>query len=226
MAQGTAPSPLGDKFLTELRVTLALNSLSSLHPAARKRIRSLNYSGFFLCLSGLLCVWAVDELGAGDVADIIALRILAYACFLYGGLGLWALLVPGAFEGTSLAPLRGMRLPLGIPVFVTLSVQIFLGVILSGLPAVALAAALSENDAIQAARWAQLAWCLPFALAFSLSMALLGALSLSYTKRRPRWTAILLLVLPYLFSIYVTEIPNLLSGLLWGFHQLIALGAP
>ncbi len=74
-----------------------------------------------LALSGVSSVLLVTWLGAADVADIMALRIVAYACWLIGGPGLWTLLSSEALaeENQKLAELRGVRLK--VPQFFALS---------------------------------------------------------------------------------------------------------
>lgn len=214
------------QFMREVRLARALTALSSLHPAARRRFRSLNYSGFFLCLSGMFSVWGVTQLGAGDVADVVALRILAYACWLYGGMGLWTLLAPDAFEGTGLAPLRGVSLPLSVPASFTIAQLVARGILQSGLIALALAALLSENAQVRTARLLQLVLCIPYVLIFAASLGLIGGLSLALVHRRARILALFIILGPFLLHLAGTPFPNLLSAMSWGLNQIIAVGAP
>jgi hypothetical protein len=224
MPSGAAPSLLRDKLLAQIRLTQALYALARLHPLAQRRFRSLNYSGFFLCLSGLLSVWGVTELGAPDVADMVALRLLAYACWLYGGLGLWALLQPGAFEENGLAALRGIKLPTSLPVFVTLTTQLARGVSLSALPAMVLAVVCSEDPHLRSLRFVQLLLCVPYILAFALSVAFMGAASLALTPKFAHVTALVLLLVPFFLEVSGLFVPNVISGLVWGFGHLLAWG--
>ncbi len=226
MSQGAASTLPSDTLQARLRVLRAVNALSSIHPLAQRRFRSLSYSGFFLCLSGLVTVWLVGQIGASDVADVLALRILAYACWLYGGFGLWILLSPGAFEGSGLARLRGLSIPLGLSCFVTLTLKLFKSVSYVGLPAVALAAFSAGDDPTRSARLTQLGWCVVYVLIFAMTVALVGALCIWLTPRRARTSAVSILLIPFGVDLTFGAIPNLISGLVWGMGQLISVGAP
>ncbi len=226
MAQGVVPTLQSDRFLARTRVLRSLVALSGLHPMAHRRFRSLNYSGFFLCLSGLITVGFTVRVGASDVADVIALRFMAYACWLYGGLGLLTLLKPGAFEGTALAPLRGVELPNALPHAATLSLLLARGISLCSLPVLALALVLSGDEATVRARVDQLGLTLLYILACSLSLAVVGALCLALSARRARALALLFLIVPFALQLASLPVPNVIGGLIWGFGELVSAGAP
>lgn len=209
---------------SDLRVMVAVQALCQLGPRAQRSVRSLGLSGFFLAVSGLLMVWAADQLGAGDVSDVMALRILAYACWLYGVLGLWALLAPDALTLSGLGRLRGHAWSIGFPAFLTISHVLWRGVSVASLPGLVLCVLLAD-DQTRPARWVQFFWCNIYIMFFALSLGVAGALCRVISPRRARWIALLLLGLPYVFEFQGAHFPHFISGMLWGMTQLIALGA-
>jgi len=189
-------------------------------------MRSLRLSGFFLAASGLLMVWAADHLGAGDVSDVMALRIVAYACWMYGVLGLWALLGPEALQLAGLGRLRGHAWSIFVPALLTISRIMLQGVALAGLPGVLLTVLLADDGLARSTRLAQFFWCNIYIIAFALSLGLVGALSRVWSGRRARFIAVLLVGLPFALDASGVDVPGVISGLVWGMGKLIARGAP
>jgi len=209
---------------SDLRVTAAVQALCQLAPRARRSVRSLRVSGFFLAVSGLLMVWAANYLGAGDVSDVMALRITSYACWMYGVLGLWALLAPQALDLSGLGRLRGRPSSITLPAFLTISRVLWTGVASASLPGLALCVLLAD-ERTRPTRWVQFFWCNIYIMLFALTLGLVGALCRATSARRARWIALLVLCLPYVFEIKGAKIPNFISCMLWGMGKLIALGA-
>lgn len=215
----------GDKLLADIRVALSMRAMCQPSPRTQRKMRSLSYSGFFLASSGVLSVWAAHRLGAGDVSDVIALRILAYACWLYGLFGMWTLLGPGALETVGLGGLRGYSRSAVVSGFLRLGTYLTKGVAFAGLPGLMLAALLTSDEATRAARLTVLGWSGVYIAVFAVSLATLGALSRGFSARRARLIFAMVLLLPYSLELSGMQVPNVLGGLMWAMGALIQRGA-
>jgi hypothetical protein len=179
-----------------------------------------------LATSGVASVFLVRELGAGDVSDVVALRVLAYACWLYGALGLWALLSPEALEnsGGALLKMRGQMHLRFRSQSLGLARHLFLGMSLSGIPGVLAAATLSPNLASLVQRIGLLAASVLYLLSLSLVLGALGALSVRSAPKSPRRLALLLIVAPFLVSLVADDVPSIPGFYSWLLREMIAWG--
>ncbi len=179
-----------------------------------------------LALSGVSSVLLVTWLGAADVADIVALRIAAYACWLIGGIGLWTLLSSEAIaeENQKLAELRGVKME--DPEFVALSVVRLLskGMFWASLPGLLVAALVSTSSSMFAQRVALLVCTMAYLLSLAVVLALIGALSSRLSRTRARIIAAALVLGPFLLSITASSPLSIPSFYIWTFGKLIAWG--
>src|SRR5690606_20827595 len=134
-------------WLGSTRLALHLAPVAALAGSSLPRFRSLRTSGFFLAFSGVASVMLVRYLGAADVADIVALRIVAYACWLYGAFGLWTLLSPEALEasGQALLRMRGQSQLLFRSQILGIARHLTLGMFFAGMPGMVAAVAISPS---------------------------------------------------------------------------------
>jgi hypothetical protein len=215
------PGPLGS-LLNALRIA----SVVTYSGGNVRQFRHLRFSGILLAMSGVASVFLVAELGAGDVADVIALRVVAYACWLYGALGLWALLSPEALEnsGRALLKMRGQsHLPfrsqsLGI------ARHLSVGMCLSGIPGVVTAAALSPSLESLVHRLGLVAVCVVYLLSLSLVLGAIGGLSVRSAPKSPRRLALLLIVAPFFVSLFADDVPSIPGFYSWLLGEMIAWG--
>jgi len=203
-----------------------LGLLATERAASGRRFRGARISGWFVALSGVLSVVLAVWIGAGDVADLVALRVLAYAAWLYALLGLPALLHP-EFSPRAVSALSRLRGVVeigpgarGLGLFVRLA----LGLFIAALPGVCLAAGLSETASDLFGRLVLVVASAFYLLLLAGSLAVVGVLSERLAPRTPRRYALALLVVPYLIGLGFPGVPSVPGAFLWAFQHLVLLG--
>lgn len=203
-----------------------LGLLATERAAGHKRFRGARWSGWLVALSGVAAVALAVWIGAGDVADLLALRVLAYAAWLYALIGLPALLhpdfAPSAVSG--LARLRGVAevglFARGLGLFARLAV----GLAIAALPGVVLAALSSQTATVLAARVVLVLAAALYLLVLAASLALVGVWAERLAPRAPRRTAVLLLLGPYLVGLALPGVPSVPGAFFWAFDRLVVWG--
>ncbi len=190
------------------------------------RFRSVRTSGLLLALSAIGSVLLVTHVGAGDVADVVALRLLAYAAWLYGLLGLPALLDPKLRWASAehLARLRGVQSTPAPARALGLSVRLTGGMYLAALPGVVAAAATSHTLTTLGLRAALLALSAGYLLLLAAGLGVLGALAEQLAPKRPRRVALAMVLLPFALSWIHPNIPSLPGAFIWAFSELVLFG--
>lgn len=192
-----------------------------------QRLRSLEMSGIFLALSGVASVLAVAHLGAADVGDIVALRILAYSCWLYGGLGLWALLSPKALsqQPSLLAKMRGQEMDTTWIRGLGFARRLTLGMLLASVPGLLTALIVSPTMGTVLYRALLLVVATLYLASLGLVLGGLGAFCAKAFPRAPRTSALAIVVGPFLLSLSAEEVPSIIGIYSWGLSEMIEWGA-
>lgn len=192
-----------------------------------RRFRSLQMSGIFLAISGVLSVLAVSRLGAADVGDIVALRVLAYSCWLFGGLGVFALLSPQALveQPSELARMRGQVLDTPLVRTIGFSRRLVLGMLIASLPGLLTALIVSPTMGATLHRAALLVVATLYLASLGVVLGGVAALCAIYTPRAPRTCALSLVVGPFVLSLISEEIPSIIGLYSWGLGRMIEWGA-
>lgn len=210
-------------FASLLRLSAAVTATGY----SARRFRSLRMTGIFLGLSGVISVLAVARLGAADVGDIVALRVLAYSCWLFGGLGIFALLSPDALseQPSELAQMRGQNLDTPIVRTAGFARRLVLGMLVASLPGLLTALIVSPTMGAVAHRAALLVVATLYLTSLGIILSAVGVLSSIAAPRAPRTFALLLVIGPFLLSLVAEEIPSIIGIYSWGFRQMIEWGA-
>lgn len=189
-------------------------------------MRSLRFSAWLLGFSGVVSALVVTKLGAPDVADLYALRIVAYAAFLFGGLGLWTLLSPEALREPcfGLAQLRGWDQHSSAVRFSALARHLFTGMCIAGLPGIFASTYVAHTLPSRQGRLLLIASTALYFLALAISLAILAALSRRLAPRSTRAVTGALIIVPFFCHLAAPGFPNLISLYLWGFEQLTFVG--
>jgi len=161
------------------------------------------------------------------VADIVALRIMAYSCWLYGALGLWVLLSPQArkSEPSTLARMRGQVLDSALVRALGIARRLTLGMLFAALPGLVAALVVSPSAPILAQRGVLLVVSSLYLASLGVVLGAVGALCTRVAPRSPRTCAVALVVVPFLLSLSAPEIPSIPGVYSWGLRQLIEWGA-
>lgn len=191
-----------------LRQGWRVSRLIQLAPREARRLRSLWISGTSLLLFGGLTVAAVSTL-APSAADLIALRVASYTCWLFGAFGLWTWLSPAAVRTSALSRLRGIEPHPALVTGLTLFRALVWPLLVLALPVVILAVVLTEGWT-PASALGVLAHVVLYLVSLSAALALVGGLCFWGAGGRARWVAALVLVLPFLASLNNPEVPSLL----------------
>jgi hypothetical protein len=195
--------------------------------SAEKQFRLLQVSGVLLAMSGIGSTLLAAWLGAADAADIIALRVMAYGCWLYGGLGLYHLLSPHALrdEPDEFCRLRGHETSSVFLRGVAFSRRLAIGMCLAGLPGLIAALCVSPQASIALQRTGLVLVALFYLLSLSLFLGALGAFATRAAPRAPRTFALALVLGPFLLSFPYEGVPSLVGIYSWGLSQMIGWGA-
>jgi hypothetical protein len=210
-------------WVRHLRLSAALTSAGY----TAQRFRSLRISGALLAVTGVASVVLVARVGAADVADIVALRIMAYSCWLYGALGLWVVLSPEAHksEPSALARLRGQVLDSPFIRAIGIARRLTLGMLLASLPGLTAAVVVSPSGSVLMQRAALFLITILYLASLGAVLGGVGALSARLAPRAPRFCALVLVILPFLLSYSAAEIPSIPGVYSWALGQLIEWGA-
>lgn len=221
------PLPRRTQKISPLRQIVRVTAVATSAGSTEKRFRSLTISGVLLALSGVGSVILVAWLGAPDAADIVALRVLAYGCWLYGGLGMWALLAPHSLrdEPNVLARMRGQEVDSWLMRALSFTRRLSVGMWLAGLPGLLTAAAVSHNAGAFAQRTALIAVSVLYLLSLSAVLGALGAFCLKASKRAPRSLAMSMVMIPFLLSFHYEGIPSIPGIYSWALRRMIDWGA-
>ncbi len=210
--------------MVTLQKFVSIARLGGLSPTGERKFQALHWSGAMLALSGVVSVLFVTSVGAGDVADVVALRIFAYVCWLYGGLGLWRMLRPDAMEGYALARLRGLRVEPLWGKAGTLFLRLNTGMLLAGLPGVLLAVLLGDVFPDFWGGAGLVLSCIAYVVALSAFLSGVGAGCHGWSARWARWAAAAVLLGPFLLSLWVGPFPNPLGTAVQVFGWLLSQG--
>lgn len=204
-----APRATSPRSLRALRQAWRVSRVLKLDPREARRLRSLWLSGISLLLFGALSVALVGSL-APSVADLIALRMASYVCWLFGAIGLWTWLSPRATLHDGLARLRGIEAHRAWVMGLTLLRALSLPLLTLALPLVVWAILLAEGWTVSTALGV-LAHVVLYLLSLSAALALVGALCAWAAGPRARWVALLVLVLPFAASLGNPEVPSVVG---------------
>lgn len=212
--------------MTSLEKFVAIVRAGGLSPAGRREYGVLHVSGALLALSAVGSVFLVTQLGAADVADVVALRVFAYACWLYGAVGLWYLLGPEAMEGQDLPRLRGFApRPLWTETG-TVFTRLSRGMFWAGMPGILFAIFIGDAFATGVRAFGLIVACVLYILSLTLLLALVGGATRRLDARRARWLSALVLAGPFLLSLWLGGVPNVIDGYITAFGWLMTLGGP
>ncbi len=223
---GAATDVHTPSFRTALLRGLRMARLLTFLGARDTRFRSLHLSGGLLALSGIASVALVSFLGAADVADIVALRVLAYGCWLYGGLGLYALLSPQALDTSAheIALLRGEQASFTELQALGIFGRLSLGISASGLPGIIAAVVVSPTTDVIANRLALTAASLAYIISLSLVLSAVAAFAHRAAPRAPRRLAAFIVLFPFALSFFSDGIPSIPGAYVWMFGRMIQWG--
>jgi hypothetical protein len=203
-----------------------LGLLTTQRAALGGGFRGARLSGWFVAASGVMSVVLAVWIGAGDVADLLALRVLAYSAWLYALIGLPALLHQdfSARTVSELSRLRGVSeigpVARGFGLFARLGS----GLLFASLPGVCLAAFLSETVSLLSWRVALVLLSALYLLLLAASLAVVGVLAERAVPRAPRRTALALLLVPYLIGLAFPPLPSVPGAFFWAFEHLVLFG--
>ncbi len=195
--------------------------------AKRRAFRSAVLGGALVALSSAATIAALGTTSAADITDVLALRTLAYASWLFGGLGLWAFCASklSATSSSALAVERGFS-EHQIAASWTLGVwaRIALGVFAVTLLPLGVSIALSPTSSLLLSRLLLLPGVAIYSLLFGLSMALLARLGLSLVPRAPRIALALVVLLPFVVSFWFSDVPSVPGAFGWLIARLVSVG--
>lgn len=209
------------------RGSWALARLVTRGGSKRRAFRSALWSGVSLALLSTPLIAVLARTSATDATDILALRVLAYASWLVGGLGVWAFFAPGALSpmADTLARERGYSADdLGALWTAGVATRIAAVVFLITLLPLGVSIALSPTTSLLVSRSLLLPAVAAYAALLGATLAGLGSLARRLTPRHPRATVAALVLLPYFASFWFPAIPSVPGVFGWLLDGLIALG--
>jgi len=209
-----------------LRALFRFSALGKLAEVPRAKLRSLRFSAWALSLSGVVSVLLVAKVGAPDVADLFALRIVAYAAFLYGGYGLWTLLSKDALNENcfGLARLRGWNEDGGAVRLSTLARHLIVGMCIAGLPGIVASLFVTNSDPTRTSRAVLVLGTAAYLFLLGSTLALVAGVARHWFPRHTRAATMMMLLLPFLLSLNWSWFPNFISLFVWGYEQLTFIG--
>lgn len=221
------PSDAGGALYRGFASLLRLSAAVTATGYSAQRFRSLQMTGIFLGISGVISVAGVARLGAADVGDIVALRVLAYSCWLFGGLGVWALLSPEALsqQPSQFAELRGQKLDTPLIRTLGFARRLVLGMLVASWPGLLTALVVSPTMGTVGHRAALLVVATLYLASLGIILGALGAFASLAVPRAPRTFALLLVMGPFLLSFVAEDIPSIIGIYSWGLGQMIEWGA-
>lgn len=225
MGKGT-PARARGAHLEVLKDAIQVAEVAAYGGGSLRQFRGLRLSGILLAVSGVASVLLARQLGASDVADVVALRVVAYACWLYGALGLWALLGREALKnsGGALLKMRGKALLPYRSQAVGIARHLFVGMCLSGMPGVLAAAIVSPNIPSLLQRFGLLILSPLYLLSLAIVLGVLGAFSAHTSPKSPRRAALLMILVPFLLSLFINDVPSIPGFYSWLLRNMIDWG--
>lgn len=224
LGRGSSGTSLGGGKPT-VRGLWVLSRLSTREAAGRRAFRGARASGVLVALSTALLVAVLGGGSAADVTDILALRALAYASWLFGALGLWVFCGTDPRASSALAAERGFD---GEAVsrawLFGVTLRIALGVFVVTLVPLALSIASSPTAPLLIARLTLLPAVALYSLLFGVTMALLGRMALVLAPEAPRLLLVLVVLLPYVASLWFTDAPSVPGAFGFLIERMIELG--
>lgn len=222
------PAPPVGAFRLGLTRLRRAGRMSTAAHAATFRYGSLLVSGALVAASSVGAVVLTARVGASDAVDLVALRLLAYAAWLYALVGLPALLDPrrASTANIELAALRGVDLNgFGVRAM-GIGERLGRGLLLAALPGF-----LAIGFVLPGARsLGPLAILLGAVAAYLVTLAvtlgLIGALAERISPRASRGVAFSLLLLPLVLSLWVDGMPSIPTLFIAWFRSLAELGVP
>ncbi len=204
-----------------------LSRLATRVAAKRRAFRSAVFGGALVAVSSAVTIAVLGTSRAADVTDVLALRTLAYASWLFGGMGLWAFCASPLSVASSgaLAVERGFSEREVVESW-TLGVwaRIALGVFAVTLLPLGVSIALSPTSALLAARLLLVPGVALYAVLFGLCMALLARLGLALVPRAPRAAIALVVLLPFVVSFWFSDVPSVPGAFGWLIARLVGVG--
>ncbi len=208
MQLGGAPA-LSETRADGWRRSIQLGLLATQADSRSRRFRGLFWSELMLAISGVASLIFVAALGTPDVADLVALRLLAYASWLCGGFGLSALLGRAdTRSATELARLRGVSLEGWSHFALGVAVRIARGIVFAMLPVFVVAVAILPSQSSAASRWLLLPFLFAFAFALSACLGAVAGVVRRYWPHSPRRAAAGLLLVPWVVSWFFPAVPS------------------
>ncbi len=215
----TVAAPRHSLWRRELALARAVTSAAS----NSRKFRSLRVSAILLSFSALGSVLLVTHLGAGDISGIIALRIVAYAAWLYGLLGVWALLSAESlsFQAKSFVEQRGLTCTPWRHFSLGVAWHLFIGMCVAGLPGVIAALLLSPDWSTLHQRASLLAATIMYLASLGLVLGILSSFCVRFTPRTPRLILSLLVFSPFAWSFIEDGFPSIPGAYVWGLTQML-----
>ena len=200
--------------------------LLATHAASRESgYRSLRVTAVLLALSGIASVLLLSRIGAAAASDVVALRILAYASWIFGAFGLSVLLKTGTGDAPALARLRGFdSVPLRARTLGLAWRLAFVGT-LGALPVVTAALVAAPTNSVLLWRVALLGGALVYIALLSLVLALVGVVAERLRPESPRFTAALFVLVPFGIALLGAHVPSIPGAFSWGLSQMLRWGA-
>lgn len=200
--------------------------LLATHAASRESgYRSLRVTAVVLALSGTASVLLLARIGAAAASDVIALRILAYASWIFGAFGLSVLLKTGTGDAPALARLRGFdSVPLRARAL-GLALRLAFVVALGALPVVIAALVAAPTNSVLLWRVALLGGSLVYIALLSTVLALVGVAAERLRPESPRFTAALFVLVPFGIALLGPHVPSIPGAFAWGLSQMLRWGA-
>lgn len=177
-------------------------------------------------MSGVGSVVVTARIGADDAVDLVALRLLAYAAWLYALVGLPALLDPRhvSLPLVTLARLRGVDLGSFSARAVGLSERLARGLLVAALPGLLTIGFVLPATTPRAPLAILLAAATTYLLTLAATLGFVGALAERISPRSSRSVAFTLLLLPLVLSLWIDGMPNIPSLFIAWFRSLSELG--
>lgn len=209
------------------RAQWALSRLST-HAATRRRsFRSAVAGGALVAVSSAVTIGALGVGSASDVTDVLALRTLAYASWLFGALGLWAFCAtPSPAESNSVQAVERGFSPRDVERSWTFGVaaRVAASVFAVTVLPLAVSIATSPSSSLLASRLLLVPGVALYSLLFGASIALLARLTLSLVPGAPRLTLALIVLLPFVASFWFDGVPSVPGAFGWLIARLVHVG--
>lgn len=190
------------------------------------RYWSLLVSGAFVAMSSVGSVVVTARIGADDAVDLVALRLLAYAAWLYALVGLPALLDPrhASLPRVALARLRGVDLGSFSVRAVGIAERLARGLLVAALPGLLAIGFVLPTTTPRAPLAILFAAATAYLLALAATLGIVGALAERISPRSSSSMAFTLLLLPLALSLWINGMPSIPALFIAWFRSLSELG--